>query len=68
MKKNHYFAEITFVKEIDLSNETIKEYYEFPEDYEVTEEDREMYFEECVNFDRSANDDVIDWKYYISNP
>jgi hypothetical protein len=66
--KNHYFAEITFIKEIDLSDETIKEYFEFPDDYEVTEEDRKMYFEECIGFDKNANNDVIDWKYYISNP
>lgn len=69
--KDHYFMEVTLLKEIDLSDETIKKYFEFPDDYEVTEADRKMYFEECINFKEeitSKNADVIDWKYYISNP
>ena len=68
--KDHYFMEVTLLKEIDLSDEIIKEYFEFPDDYEVTEEDRLLYFDDRGFKEgiTSKNADIIDWKYYISNP
>ena len=41
--------EVTLLKEIDLSDEIIKEYFEFPDDYEVTEADRLLYFDDYIN-------------------
>lgn len=67
---NHYFMEVTLLKEIDLSDETIKKYFEFPDDYEVTEADRLLYFNDRDFKEEitSKNADIIDLKYYISNP
>ena len=68
--RDHYFMEVTLLKEIDLSDEIIKEYFEFPDDYEVTEEDRLLYFDE-EGFKKGMNSkyaDVINLKYYVSNP
>lgn len=68
--KNHYFMEVTLLKEIDLSDEKIKEYFEFPDDYEVTETDRLLYFNDRGFKEGNTlnNADIVDWKYYISNP
>lgn len=70
--KDHYFMEVTLLKEIDLSDETIKEYFEFPDDYEVTETDRLLYFDNYINLNLrkeiASNMDIINCKYYISNP
>ena len=44
--KKQYALQITYVDEIDLSDEIIKEFFDFPNDYEITEEDRKMYFYE----------------------
>lgn len=69
--KNHYFLECTFLEEIDLSNEAIKEFFEYPEDFEITEEDRKNYFEDYL-FPEMLKEhkikEIIDFKYYISNP
>lgn len=70
--KDHYFMEVTLLKEIDLSDETIKKYFEFPDDYEVTEEDRLLYFDDYMNLNLRKEIDsdinIINCKYYISNP
>lgn len=68
--KKHYFMEVTLLKEIDLSDKIIKKYFEFPDDYEVTEEDRLLYFDDMGFKEKitSENADIIDCKYYISNP
>jgi hypothetical protein len=64
--------EVTLLKEIDLSDETIKEYFEFPDDYEVTEEDRLLYFDDYISLNLReeivSNMDIINCEYYISNP
>ena len=39
----------TYVEEIDLSNKAIKDYFELSDDYEITEEDRELYFGDIMS-------------------
>lgn len=72
MKKKYYCLEITYTENIDLSNETIKEFFEFPKDYEVTEDDRNEYFEEYFipSFLKEHNleiTDIFDYKYSSYN-
>jgi hypothetical protein len=44
----HYFIEAKYIEEIDLSNADVREYFDYPEEVEVTEDMRREFFRDCI--------------------